>query len=167
MKILPTLIASFFLCLPCAAQTGPDEKTVNGNFYVSVDDAAEIFINGASAYKIGRGENRSPDMALKTGDRIVVQLRNDGDKRYFMLVFASADGRTVVSFRNRDFKIVPELNVTDFTTEQFQKWGKYAKEDKRKPVLPVKSYSEWVWGDLDKSILACVFTPQMITVRTR
>lgn len=167
MRPLLTLTALLILAFPCAAQLVSNEKVVKGNFYVSVDDAVEVFINGTSAYKVSRGESRSPDMEIKTGDRVVVHLRNDGDKRYFMLVFASPDSKTVVSFRNRDFKIIPELNTTDFTPEQFQKWNKYAKEDKRKPVLPVKSYSEWVWGDLDSCILACVITPQMITQRTR
>ena len=120
-------------------------------------------LHSGTPSKAGIGESRTPELDLKTGDRIVVQLRNDGDKRYFMLVFASSDGQTVVSFRNHDFKIVPEIGITDFTPDQMQKWTKFAKQEKHKAVLPIKSYSEWVWGDLDKCILACTVDPKMFS----
>ena len=166
MRTLLAFIVAAFTTLPCVAQLSTTDKSAKGTFYLSVDDAVSIFINGAPVYKTGRGESRSPELALKTGDRLVVQLRNDGDKRYFMLAFVSSDRQTVVSFRNRDFKIVPDIDVTDFAPDQFQKWNKFAKEDKRKPVLPIKSYSEWVWGDLDKCILACTITPQMFSQKS-
>jgi hypothetical protein len=84
-----------------------------------------------------------------------------------MFLFASTDGQTVVSFRAHELKIIPELDATDFTPEQFQKWTKYAKQERHKNVLPVKSYSDWMWGDLDKCMLACIVTPQMFSQRPK
>jgi len=166
-KLLTSLI--FVLCaLSCFAQTNTTAKPTKGTFYISVDDGAIIFINGAQVYEAAIGETRSPELELKEGDRLVVELRNDGDKRYFMLVFAASDEQTVVSFKHRNFKIVIDPGVSDFTVAQFEGWKKYAEEDDdRKPVLPIKSRSEWVWGDLDKCVLACVITPEMFSKRNR
>jgi len=166
-KLLTSLI--FVLCaLSCFAQTNTTAKPTKGTFYISVDDGAIIFINGAQVYEAAIGETRSPELELKEGDRLVVELRNDGYKRYFMLVFAASDEQTVVSFKHRNFKIVPDPGVSDFTVAQFEGWKKYAEEDDdRKPVLPIKSRSEWVWGDLDKCVLACVITPEMFSKRNR
>jgi len=166
-KLLTSLI--FVLCaLSCFAQTNTTAKPTKGTFYISVDDGAIIFINGAQVYEAAIGETRSPELELKEGDRLVVELRNDGDKRYFMLVFAASDEQTVVSFKHRNFKIVPDPGVSDFTVAQFEGWKKYAEEDDdRKPVLPINSRSEWVWGDLDKCVLACVITPEMFSKRNR
>ena len=146
--------------LPAAA--GP--KTLTGNFYVSVDDACTIYLNGEKAYSAKVGESRSPELTVKVGDRIVVHLRNDTDGRHFIFLFSASDGE-VISFKHRDFKVVPDLEVTDFKPEQFQLWTKYAKEEKQKKAakLPVKSYSEFFWGDLDKCILAATVTSSMVS----
>ncbi|MDB6172990.1 MAG: hypothetical protein JWL59_2301 [Chthoniobacteraceae bacterium] len=148
-----------------------DNTPTKGSLYVAVDDAAKIYINGTEVYKAGTGETRSPEIGLKTGDRVVVQLQNNGGPRRFMLVFASSDGQNVVSFKNHDFKIIPDIDVTDFTSEQFQKWTKFAKQDKHKEnathMLPIKSYSEWIWGDFDKCILAAIVTPQMLAQKPK
>jgi hypothetical protein len=160
-------VLALLLALPVQAQftSTLDQKSTKGTFYVSVDDAAIIYVNGKETFKAGWGESRSTELELKTGDRIVVQLREDGGGRRFMLVFASTDGQTIVSFKNHDFKIVPDIGVTDFTPEQFKAWTKYAKQEKHKNVLPIKNYSEWIWGDLDKCSIASVVTLQMFAKR--
>ena len=136
-KLLTSLI--FVLCtLSCFAQTNNVASLTKGIFYVSVDDGAIIFINGAQVYEAAIGETRSPEL------------------------------ENVVSFKRRNFKIVPDIGVSDFTVAQFDGWKKYAEEDDdREPVLPIKSRSEWVWGDLDKCVLACVITPEMFSKRSR
>ena len=108
-------------------------------------------------------------MELKVGDRVVVELRNDSDGRHFLFLFASSDGGTVVSFKHHDFKVVPDLNVNDFTPDQLKLWTKYAKEEKQDNAekLPVKSHSEFIWGDLDKCIIAGIVTPEMITRKNK
>ena len=142
-----------------------DDKSARGIFYVSVDDAATIYINGKKFYSAGIGESRSPETELKTGDRLVVQLRDDGGGRHFVMLFASSDGQSVVSFRGNDFKIIPDLDVTDFTPAQYEKWKTFAKQEKFKYPLPIKSYSESFWGDLNNCILACTVKPRVFSQR--
>lgn len=157
------LAGSLLFIAPCLAQQGAvNSRGVMGNFYVSVDDGAKIFVNGQKIHEAGMNESRSGELELKADQRIVVQLRDDGGGHRFMLVFVSSDKKTVVSFRQRDFKIVPDIGVTDFTPEEFQKWTKFAKDEQRKSILPVKSNSDWVWGDMSKCILACMIRPDML-----
>lgn len=138
---------------------------IKGTFYVSVDDAATIYINGTKFYTAGIGENRSPETELKVGDRIVIHLRNDTAERRFLLVFAGTE--TIVNFRARDFKIVPDLGVTDFTPEKFESWKKSPRSERIKDAkdLPIKNSSDWMWGDLDKTIIAGTITSQMVGKR--
>jgi hypothetical protein len=150
---------AFLLCLlalPCAAQsiTAPIPP-VTGSFYVSVDDSCAIFVNGKRFHNTGQ-----------VGDRVVVRLTNNGGPRHVMVAFASSDGQRVTSFKKEDFKSVPELGVSDFSVAEFAGWPPLkgtAKFQKHKPKLPVKSYSEAVWGDLDKCIIASVVTQKMIS----
>ena len=161
------LFATFISCLvsvSCLAQLPsktPPKGTV-GTFYVSVDDGAKIFVNGQKVHDAGMNESRSGELELSVGQRVVVHLRDDGGGHRFMMIFVSSDRQTVISFRHRDFKVVPDVDVTDFTPEQFQKWLKFSKLEKRKDVLPFKNYSEWMWGDLSKCIIAGSITPEMI-----
>jgi len=163
------LLCFLALTLSCHAQftSTLNDKSAKGSFYVSVDDHATIYINGQQFYHCDIGESRSPETELKTGDRIVVHLKEDGGGKRFMFLFASTDGQTVVSFRAHDLKIVPELEATDFTPDQLQKWTKFAKQEHHKHVFPVKGYSDWMWGDLDKCILAGTVTSQMFSQRPK
>lgn len=167
MKFVTLALLFCSLAISCLAQLpgAMQPQPIKGTFYVSVDDACTIYINGQKVYDARIGESRSPELDLKAGDRIVVALRNDTDGKHFLLLFASSDGKSVVSFKHHDFKIVPDIGVTDFTPEQFQKWTKYAKEERvpKSAKLPIKSYSEFMWGDLDKCIIAGSITPQMIS----
>ena len=167
--LLPLIALS--LVLQCSAQLpgAPAPPPMKGTFYVSVDDAATIYVNGQKAYDAKFGESRSPELELKEGDRIVVELRNDTDGRHFLFLFASSDGNSVISFRQHDFKIVPDIGIMDFTPDEFQKWTKYAKEEKQKKTkrLPVASASEFIWGDLDKCIIAGPITSRMISQKQK
>ena len=164
MRFVTTFVASLLFSLPCLAQLPsktPPKGTI-GTLYVSVDDGAKIFVNGQKVHDAGVNETRSGELELSVGQRVVVQLRDDGGVRRFMMLFVSSDRQTVISFRHRDFKVVPDIDVTDFTPADFQRWPKFAKEEKHKPMFPFKGYSEWVWGDLSKCIIACTITPEMI-----
>ncbi len=162
--------AAFFLLLlvPCRGQFSKDPPApVKGVFYVSVDDACTIFVNGEQKFEADIGGSESPEMALKVGDRVVVKLRNDGGARHLMLVFASSDRKTVVSFKHTDFRCVVGADVEDFTPDQFRSW-KMAKEEKgKKSNLPVKGYSEKVWGEIDRCSIAAIITTQMISQRSQ
>ena len=169
MNPLRLLLLLCLLTLPCAAQLpgDPPPPPLTGTFFVSVDDWATIFVNGQKIFHTGLGATKSAETTLKPGDRVLVHLGNDMGPRHFLLVFATSDGKSIVSFKHTDFKIVPDVDVSDFTLEQFQQWTANAKELKHHPKLPVKSYSQTVWGDLDKCILASVVTPPMITQRPK
>ena len=164
-------IITFLIFIPfaCQAQFSSklNDKAIKGTFYVSVDDNAAIFINGKLFYNAPFNESRSPETELKTGDRIVVPLRNELAGRRFMMVFVGSDGQTIVSFRARDFKIVPDLGVTDFTADEYARWTKSPKTTRGKDMLPVKSYSNWLWGDGDRCILAGTVTHQMFSQRPK
>jgi hypothetical protein len=159
------------LALPCAAQSITSPVTpVTGSFYVSVDDHCTILINGQKFYHGDLGSSHSPETTLKVGDRLIVHLHNDMGPRHFMVAFISSDGKQVISFKRADFKLVPDVGVNDFSAAQFQGWASpknTAKAAKHKPHLPVKSYSEPVWGDLDQCTVAATVTQQMITQNPR
>lgn len=158
MRFIPILLA---LAGPVFAQL--PAKPITGTFYASADDHATIYLNGQKAHQADYGAKRSAEMTLKVGDRIVIQLINDSGPKGFLLTFKSSDDATLVNFRRADFKIVPDIDITDFTGEQFKRWTKIAKPSPRKELgLPFKNSSEWVWGEGDKCILAAVVTSQMV-----
>ncbi len=164
MNLLKISALFLLLLLPCRGQFPSTDAPapLKGVFYVSVDDAATIFVNGEQKYKAGIGESHSPEMELKAGDRVVVELRNDGDKRHFMLLFASSDQKSIVSFKHLDFRCVMG-DAKDFTPDQFRNW-KITKEEKgKKPGFPIKNYSEKLWGDIDRCSIAAIITPSMIS----
>lgn len=163
MRIFLFLALAFTTLVPCNAQI--TNKPMKGTFYITVDDAATIYVNGEKVIAAGIGESRSPEIELKADDRIVVQLRDDGGGRHFMMVFASSDGQSLCNFRASNFKVVTDLGITDFTPEQFQKWTKSAKMEKHKPILPIKSHSEFLWGDLSKCTIACIVNGNMFSQR--
>ena len=158
----------------CEAQIAPPPgpSPVRGAFLAFIDDHATVFINGNKIFHGNLGTSRSPDTQLCVGDRLVAHLLNDGGPKQFLLVFASSDGNTIASFRASDFKIVPEVGVTDFTAEQYSKWTQAAKNlpgykrDKRLDAVD-KNYSQSVWGDLDKCTIACVITQKMFSARPK
>ena len=161
IHFVAALVLAIFTVSPCAAQ-GPKAQSVTGTFYVSVDDKARIYVDGKEVHDAKNGESRSSEIELKVGQRIVVQIDNDGGKRRFMMAFLSSDQKTVISFKHRDLKIVNQPDVTDFTPEQFGKWTKYSEEEKHDAVFTFKNYSEWIWGDLTKCIVAGTVTEDMI-----
>jgi hypothetical protein len=166
-RVLLHICGVLFFAAQATAQfaTSLTERTVKGKLYVSVDDRATFFVNGTNVYTANGGESRSPEIELKTGDRLVIQLVDFGGDRHFIALFASTDGSTILSFRAHDFKIVPDLDVVDFTPEQLKQWNKYGKLDRGKPSLPIKSSSESIWGDTKSSIIAGFITPQMFSQR--
>ena len=169
MRTITLILLAFLTAFSCQAQLSStfDDRSIKGSFYVSVDDAATIYVNGKQFYSANIGESRSPETELKTGDRIVVHLRDDGGGRHFVMLFASSDGQNIVSFRSNDFKIVPDLDVTDFTPDQFEKWKKYAQSERFRYPLPIKSYSESFWGDLNQCIVACTLKTKMFSQRSQ
>lgn len=134
-------------------------------FYVAVDDAATIYVNGKEVFAATHGDSKSEELTLKEGDRVVVKLRDDGGERKFVAALVATDGKNIVSFAGNDFRIVPDVGVTDFTEAQFKGWSRRAK-NLGKPgekLLPIKTYSRNFWGDLNSCTVAGVVTSQMIS----
>lgn len=170
LRCLPVLILVFGL--QARAQFVPAAATaIKGKFFVSVDDEASIFINGVALYQASLNESESPEFELKPGDRILVKLKNTLGKGRFMLLFMSTDRKEMVSFTPGSFRILPDPTVNDFTSADLagaKKQAKAVQGDFAEPyLLPFKSSSKWVWGDVDVSSLGCIVTPQMVKPNTR
>jgi hypothetical protein len=149
----------------------PPSAGVKGKLFVSVDDKADIFINGAEFHHAPLNESESPEFELKPGDRIVAQLKNTLGKGRLMLLFMSADRKQMVAFRKTSFKILADPTQKDFTAADFAGFKKQAKNvtgDFGKPyLLPFKSTSEWVWGEENVSSIGCIVTKDMFKPNPR
>jgi hypothetical protein len=150
-----------------APATAPGTK---GKFFVSVDDEAHILINGAEFHRAPLNESESAELDLKAGDRIVIKLKNTLGKGRFMLLFMSKDRKQMISFTPRSFKILPDPETKDFTPAEFANFHKEARPvqgDFAKPyLLPFKSSSKWVWGDVNVCTIGCLVTPDMFRANT-
>lgn len=172
--IMKFLICALLLALglQAQAQLSPTSTAgLKGKFFVSVDDSADILINGASFHHAGLNESESPEMELKAGDRIVVKLKNTLGKGRFMLLFMSSDRKQMVNFTTRSFKILSDPEMKDFTPADFAGFRKQAKDvtgDFGKPyMLPFKSSSKWVWGDVNVCSIGCLMTQDMFKANPR
>ena len=149
--------------LPSATATG-----VRGTFHISVDDTAALFLNGQPIYAATHGESESPEIALKPGDRIVVRLTDLGGVRRFVMAFVATDGRTIVNFPARAFRVLTDATKEDFTDREFTQSRKPPSADRRerKVPLPVRHQSDSVWGDAEVCSLAALLTREMFQATT-
>ena len=158
-----------FVCIIASAQIPtPAQKdpTIKGVFHVNIDDSARIFINGIEAHRTTAiGKSKSKEVALKPGDRVVVQLHNAVSKRYFMMAFVSSDWKQVMSFQHQSLKVLTNPGSTDFVPIDFARLTKNPKAQGRKTdaVFPFKHNSEYIWAEFDDCALGCVITQQMFT----
>jgi len=169
MKYLVCFLLAF-LALPLPAQTKPGAG-LKGKFFVSVDDEANILVNGAQFHHAPLNESESAELELKAGDRVVVKLKNTLGKGRFMLLFMSSDRKTMISFTPRLFKVLPDPELKDFTAADFAGYRKGAKDvegDFGKPyLLPFKSSSKYMWGDVNVCSIGCLITPEMFRSNPR
>lgn len=153
-----------FLAVLAAPVLG-HSQTLTGKFYVSVDDAAILFVNGEEVYRAPLNESYSPTLSLSRGDRVVVQLKNRKGYQRFLMVFIASDENKLINFRLNDGKVIPGTDATDFTPQEFSRWPVRPVRLKIALKLPVKSYSQWMWGDAEDSCLAFIVTPAMFSNR--
>jgi len=112
-------ILLLLLGLPTHAQLSSAKSTgVKGKFFVSVDDEADLLINGVELHRASK-DFESPEIEFKPGDRLVVKLKNIAAKRRFMILFMSTDRKQMISFTANSFKILPDLTINDFTPVEF------------------------------------------------
>jgi len=145
------------------AENPPARGGVRGKFYLEIDDAVKIYINGAEVVKVNDAKTtESNEVELKAGDHIVAQLINRGGPRFLILLFVSSDRKTSVSFMHFNFKILRDPQSVDFAPEQLQGLKEYAKViNKRDKPLPFKCFSEFIWGDEDLTAIGGTITPEM------
>ncbi len=162
------LLGIFLFCLTVHAQaqfalnSGP---AIKGKFYVSVDDEAQILLNGAEFHRAPLNESESADTELKPGDRIVVKLKNTLGRGRFMLLFMSSDRRQMIAFTSHSFKVLPDPGIKDFTAADFAGYHKPTKEVTgefgKTYQLPFKSSAKYMWGDVNVCSIGCLVTADM------
>jgi hypothetical protein len=172
MKIT-ALLTILLLAATAVAQTPAATTGTVGKFYVCVDDAARIFVNGEMVHSAGVGTSASRETTLKAGDRVVAQLHESGGGKRFKLLFLSADQKTMVAFQRLAFRIISDRAVVDFTTADWAKWNKYGKAGGgRDDGFPVKTPADWVWGEdndcaIGANITANMFKPAPLAASAR
>ncbi len=132
---------------------------LKGKFYISVDDAATLFVNNRQLYKAGIGESSSSETLIEPGDRIVVKLVNTGGPRQFAMIFVSTDQKTIISFRNQMCKIIPDASKTDVTEKEYRDLKQFANQDRRGEMVRrfgFKNNAEWLWGAGNPCALGCI-----------
>ena len=146
------LIAAIF-SLSTATILADEKDQLTGKFYVSVDDSAQIYLNGELLYKAALDLTESPEITLKPDDRILVKLKNEGREYRFGMMFASKDRKYAMSFTPSSFRLVKDPDVVDFKAEDFSNFLKIAKtvKDDSKNPFPFKNTSRWMWGEDSKS----------------
>ncbi|MCX7824186.1 MAG: hypothetical protein N2689_01330 [Verrucomicrobiae bacterium] len=144
----------------------PGDQPVVGRFYVSVDDAATIFVNGRQVAHAGINESSSPETTLRIGDVIAIHLVNKGGPKRFKMVFVSNDNRTVISFRHGEYREVGLQPHGSVTKEMVLNCSKRVNPQRgRQPKLhpgQLPDTSSWVWGSSAKCMIATVVSSEMI-----
>ncbi len=137
-----------------------------GLLFVQVDSNATLFLNGT---KIGSPKFRTEKFAvtLQPGDRIVARLSNLHAKGngYFMLLYLAPDHQSQISFRAVNFKILPDVEMTDFTGDQFSSFGHQvlvrSGSEEKQIYFPYKNTCEAVWGDRAEGAIGTLITSDM------
>lgn len=167
IKILFSFLAVF---LVMAGLSHGD--SMKGSFYVSVDDRAVVYLNGKQVHEANINESYSPVITVSEGDRIIVRLFNAKESRRFMFAFLSDDGKKLINFRTNDGRILQDQESVDFTAEQFASWK--IRPLREKPMrdgeeikVPIRTFSQWMWGDAEQCSLAFVVSRSMFSNRTR
>ncbi len=141
-----------------------NDMKLEGRFHVSVDDSASVYVNGKLVHKARLNQSASKVVPLKIGDAVVVSLRNRIAGKRFQLAFRTSDGRYVLSFRARDFRIMDRdskkraLTPLEFGTLKTPAVV-YGNAGNR---FPFKHGSEWIWGHGNRAVLGAIVTTGMI-----
>lgn len=152
-----------FLLMPERLRADKTPDGLTGCFYVAVDNTALVFVNGKQVHRGTLGVSRSADMELKLGDRVVMQVENNGGPKKFQTVFLSADKQKLISFRRSDWRLVQGAEVQDFSADQYRAWTKAPTIVKEANAFSFKHHSDPVWGDKPRFTIACNVTAAMLS----
>jgi hypothetical protein len=169
------VLVAALLHLLAAGSMAQAPSGLEGQLWVTTRSQVTVYLNGKEVLKATDGTGKSDAVALKPGDRLVLKLHKTGNGNpVFLMCALSTDESLLCNFRNTDFKVVPDVGLTDFADADFQGWKKAASNianqqaTKWKVVeLPIKNYSEWMWGDANDCVIAAIITEKMFKKKPR
>jgi len=143
-----------------------------GRFYVDVDDAATLYVNGTKLYRAGVGASYSGETSINVGDAIVASLENFKGPSRFRLAFVTTDRRSVVVFKASDFKqlgMQPILEITAATISKTLEAPQRLKLPPNEQLLPItpKEHPDAVWGNGRNCLVGACLTREMISTPRR
>lgn len=135
-----------------------------GHFYVVADDIAEIYLNGEKIHHAKLGLSKSNEITVMKDDVLVIDLKNNGGPKNFMLIFLTTDRKTIVNFKNNDYRILPAFGKKNLQKEDVDAYRKFAVDLRKKPRsdIGIKHKSETVWGEANQCVLGAVIDSGMI-----
>jgi hypothetical protein len=114
---------------------------------------------------LAQGAIQTSELLIEPGDRIVAHLVNTGGPKKFAMIFVSSDQKTVISFRNQMFNVIPDPTKTDFKAKEFEELRKFAEQLSRKevPVFAYNNSAEWLWGVGNPCVLGSIILQEHFT----
>jgi hypothetical protein len=146
----------------------PDQRLpaeFKGKFYVSVDDAATIYLKGRQVHQAPINESVSSETTVKLGDSITVNLINTRAGHRFTMAFLTKDEKCVINFRQEDCRVLWDSKKRSLTQKEFEqlKQAPTKEMDHAPASFPFSTTSDWMWGPGDNSWLTTIVTKEMIT----
>lgn len=152
MKPFALLVLALFWIIPVGAHA--QKFPVAGKFYVDVDDAMDLYVNGNKVHHSDIGTSSSKELTLLPGDRLVVNLWNKVGPYGLKLLFVSTDRRYIINFKIENFRVLRDPEKKDFTDDEFASWKELAHGVRRssRDHLTFKNKAEWIWGEKKKGL---------------
>jgi hypothetical protein len=147
--------------------TGVYTKGIPGQFYVTVNDAAVIYVNGKQVHSAPKGDSVSSELALNLGDLVAVELDSGKGLGSLRMGFLAKDHRLTINFRQQDFRDMgaqPAADVTAAAVEgatlRIQKCTH--RRDKLAYPEKITDHSEWVWSKQKQGTIATIIKTPML-----
>jgi hypothetical protein len=136
-----------------------------GKFYVSVDDAATIYVKGRQVHEAPINESASPETTLKVGDSITVNLINTRAGHRFSFAFLTKDEKYVINFRQEDCRVLWDPKKRSLTQKEFDQLKQQPPKEMghSQASFPFSTTSDWLWGQGDNCWLTTIITREMVT----
>ncbi len=158
-------LTALFLILATLVKAESLRFPIAGKFYTDEDDSITIFHNGKRVHHGDFGTAISEEVALMPGDRLVIDLWNQGGPYGLKVIFVSTDRKTVINFGVNSFRILRDPEKKDFTEKEFASWKDVAHRVNRsnRDHLVFKNKAEWIWGEkkMDLCYIAGLITRDM------
>lgn len=152
MKTFALLALALFWIIPAALQAQTPKFPIVGKFYVDIDDAMDLYVNGNKVHHSDIGTSSTKELTLIPGDRLVVNLWNKGGPYGLKLLFVSTDRRFIINFKIENFRVLRDPDKKNFSEDEFASWKDLAHGVRRssRDHLTFKNKAEWIWGEKKK-----------------